>query len=139
MATSNWFVDTSVFLLAAGADHPLQADAKGFLQHSRQTEATLNISVEALQEFSFHRLRRVDRSQALEESEALARSVVLHPFDQDTMLRAFELMRTTPLRGKDAVHAATALLAGFSEIVSCDRDFDHVPGLRRVDPRDAVT
>ena len=43
-------------------------------------------------------------------------------------------MATGPVRGRDAVHAATALLAGFTEIVSADKDLGSVPGLRRLDP-----
>lgn len=31
-------------------------------------------------------------------------------------------------RGHDAVHAATAIVAGFDQIVSVDRDFDGMPG-----------
>jgi predicted nucleic acid-binding protein len=32
------------------------------------------------------------------------------------------------------VHAATALASGFTQIVSCDGDFDGIPGLERLDP-----
>ncbi|GAB96796.1 hypothetical protein KILIM_049_00140 [Kineosphaera limosa NBRC 100340] len=41
-------------------------------------------------------------------------------------------------RGRDAVHAATALAADFSAIVSCDADFDDIPGLRRLEPEEAL-
>jgi len=51
------------------------------------------------------------------------------------ILRAsVRLVADCGLRGRDAVHAATALAAGFHLIVSCDEDFDAVPGLTRVDP-----
>ena len=48
---------------------------------------------------------------------------------------ALDLIDTGTAQGRDAVHAATALRAGFSEIVSLDRDVDGIPGLTRVDPR----
>lgn len=38
---------------------------------------------------------------------------------------------------QDAVHAASALEAGFTEIVSADRDFDGVGGLRCLTPEQA--
>ena len=135
----SWFVDTSVLLLAAGESHPQRTDAIAFLEQARTHRQALHVSVEALQEFTFHRLRRVERDRALEESEALARALVVHAFDGSIMTDALGLMRLTSLRGRDAVHAATALAAGFAFIVSCDRDFDSVPGLRRLEPRDALT
>lgn len=41
-------------------------------------------------------------------------------------------------RGRHAVHAATALARDFSAIVSCDADFDDIPGLGRLEPEAAV-
>lgn len=40
--------------------------------------------------------------------------------------------------GRDAVHAATALTRGIPMVLSPDVGFDHVPGLERVDPTDAL-
>lgn len=39
-------------------------------------------------------------------------------------------MAGSTIRGRDAVHAATALQSGFDLIASTDPDFDEVPGLR---------
>ena len=47
-------------------------------------------------------------------------------------------MARSHVRGRDAVHAATALDAGFDTIVSTDRDFDGIPGLTQRDPRDSA-
>ena len=131
------FVDTSVLLLAAGIDHPLRSDCVGFLQRCQRDLVEVHCSIEAVQEFSFHRLRRVGRQQALRETEALVRAVVTHPFDDEVLARALQLMAGSTIRGRDAVHAATALRAGFDLIVSTDPDFDEVPGIRRLAPGDA--
>jgi len=37
---------------------------------------------------------------------------------------------------RDATSAAVALNRGFDAILSADRDFDEIPGLERIDPRD---
>lgn len=71
---------------------------------------------------------------AVAEARRLRDMAVVHPFDERVLDKALELIDSTSIRGRDAVHAATAMLAGFDEIVSVDRDFDHVPGLRRVSP-----
>jgi len=52
-----------------------------------------------------------------------------------TVLRgAADLYRSLPIRPRDAIHAAAALEAGEREILSEDRVFDRVSGLRRVWP-----
>ena len=64
---------------------------------------------------------------------------VVHDFDARVLQRALELVGTHErIGGRDAVHAATALVAGIAAIISPDRAFDRVPGLRRIDPADAV-
>ena len=44
------------------------------------------------------------------------------------------LIQQTQVRGRDAVHAATALAYGIDTIASSDPAFDGIPGLRRIDP-----
>ena len=65
--------------------------------------------------------------------------IVWHPVDQEILRRTAALVATGAIGGRDAVHAATALAAGFTEIVSADRDFDRVPGLTRRSPDDLPT
>lgn len=54
--------------------------------------------------------------------------------DVAVLRRAADLYGSVPMRPRDAIHAAAALEAGEEEIVSEDRVFDRVPGLRRVWP-----
>ncbi|MFV0464056.1 MAG: type II toxin-antitoxin system VapC family toxin [Nostocoides sp.] len=132
------FVDTPVFLFAIGADHRFRADCVEFLNRSHTLGIDLHTSIEAVQEFTFHRMRRAPGELALRETQALMGTVVIHPFDKAVLARAHHLLSSTQLRGRDSVHAATALEAGFEIIVSTDADFDEVPGLRRVSPADAA-
>jgi predicted nucleic acid-binding protein len=62
---------------------------------------------------------------------------VLHPFNADVLGAAIDLVDAGPIGGRDAVHAATALGAGFTQIVTTDVAFDSVSGLTRLDPRQA--
>ena len=59
-----------------------------------------------------------------------------HPFDQHVLDLALTLIERQGVGGRDAVHAATALLHGIPEIVSPDSDFDGIEGLMRLDPRE---
>ena len=47
---------------------------------------------------------------------------------------ALELVVMFPIRGRDAVHVATALAIGLPAVVTSDQVFDQIPGLRRLDP-----
>lgn len=128
------FIDSTVYLHALGRDHPSRASCLALVGFSERGELDLHASVEMVQEVTFHTMRRDDATHAADMGSALMDAVTLHPFDADVLARSLELVRTGAVRGRDAVHAATALRAGFDAIVTTDRDFDGIPGLRRIDP-----
>lgn len=134
MTVAPVFLDPSVLLLAVGGDHPLRAACREVLAGGGDGRLRLHLSVEGGQEFLFHRLRRVGRERAIREFDHVERLVVWHPFDLDILRASRDLVSRGHARGRDAVHAATALAAGFGAIVSTDGDFDGIPGLVRLDP-----
>lgn len=135
--TRRLFVDTAVLLYAVGGAHEHRAPCRAVLASAASGDVELHASVELLQEFLFHRLRRTDRATAVQSARDVRQSLVLHPFDAtvaDTMLT---LVAGSSIGGRDAVHAATALDAGFTEIVSTDSDLDGIVGLTRLSPAQA--
>lgn len=136
MVRARHLLDASTLLLAAGEEHPLRAVCQDWLTAAAEGRIQLEASVEAGQEYLFHRMRRVGAAQAVREFEALDVLMVWHRFDEDILRRSVALTGSGTIGGRDAVHAATALVAGFTEIVSADRDFDAVPGLTRRSPDD---
>ncbi len=135
MTTPIW-VDTSILAYAAGGTHPLREPCRRLVAAAAARTVELHASVEMVQELLFHRMRRVGRAEAVAQARFAAELCVLHPFDGVVLGRALELVAVSDLGGRDAVHAASALAGGFTEIVSADRDFDVAPGLARIDPRD---
>ncbi|WP_447924479.1 type II toxin-antitoxin system VapC family toxin [Georgenia muralis] len=131
------FLDTSVLLLAVGGDHPERSTCRDIVTAIHAGQIDAHASVEAVQEYVHHRRRRSART-AVQEAVSLRRMLTLHAFDEDVLDDALTLMATSAVRGRDAVHAATALRHRFDEIVSADRDFDNVQGLTRVDPAEAL-
>lgn len=132
--TRRLFVDTAPLLYAVGGAHPLRAPCRALLAASAEGRVELHASVEVVQEFLFHRLRRDDRARAVAAARAVREVLVLHPFDASVVSAMVDLVETSGVGGRDAVHAATALAAGFEEIVSTDPDLDAVPGLGRLAP-----
>ncbi|RHA42301.1 PIN domain-containing protein [Cellulomonas rhizosphaerae] len=132
------FVDTAVLAYAVGGAHEQREPCRQILAAAGRGEIELHASVEAVQEFLFHRMRRSDRESAVQQAQDVMSLVVLHDFDRDVLAGAVRLVGSGALAGRDAVHAASAAVAGFSAIVTPDRDFDGLVDLVRVDPADAV-
>lgn len=62
------------------------------------------------------------------------------PVTHAVMRRMPYLIEQHPaLAARDLVHVATCLEQGIAEIVSSDRGFETVPGIRRLDPARAAT
>lgn len=133
---TSYFVDTSVLAYALGDRHPQRAASRHVVERATSGEILLHASVEMVQELLHHRLRRTDRTAALRQARAAADLCILHAFDEAVLSRALELVASSPTRGRDAVHAATALLHDVPTMLSSDTDFDTVPGLTRVSPID---
>jgi predicted nucleic acid-binding protein len=133
--------DTNVAIYARSDDtgSPFRASCRRLLELAAQGAFQAEASVEFVQEFVHVRTRLLgDRLAAAAEAVDLARAFTLHPVEMVDVLRALDLFTAVPgLDALDAVHAATALRHGAEAIVTADRAFDRVPGLRRVDPREA--
>jgi predicted nucleic acid-binding protein len=68
------------------------------------------------------------------EARDVAAIVEVLDFDARVLDRALDFVGSAAgVRGRDAVHAATALVHGIGFIASIDKAFDAVPGLSRID------
>ncbi len=132
------FLDSNVLLHAAGGPHAHREPSRRVLAAVGAGDVQLHLSVEAIQEFVHHRMRRCSTAEAVAAARALRESSILHAFDDDVLGQALSLIELTTIRGRDAVHAATALKAGFTSIVTTDSDFASVPGLRPITPESAL-
>jgi uncharacterized protein len=134
-------LDAAVFIYAVGGEHRLREPCRAVLNQGANGRVVLSASVEAIQEFVHHRLRRTnDRARAANEGIAAAGLCTVLDFTGEILQRSLSLIRDHPtIRGRDAVHAATALLHGIDTIVSPDEAFDGIPGLARVSPEDFAT
>jgi predicted nucleic acid-binding protein len=129
-------VDTSVFAYALGDRHPARAACRRVVELATAGDLELHASVEMVQELLHHRMRRTDRAAALRQARAAGELCILHPFDDVVLRRALELVGSSTMRGRDAVHAATALAQGLTSVLTTDLDFDGITGLVRTDPAD---
>jgi predicted nucleic acid-binding protein len=129
-----FFVDTPVLLYAIGGPHELRDPCRQIVAAAARGRVELHASIEAIQEVLFHRLRRTNRRDAVAAARDYLDLVVCRPLDAAVMRRSFLLTLAGRIRGRDALHAATALAGGFSAIVTTDSDFSDTSGLSVLTP-----
>lgn len=128
-------VDSSVPIYALGDPGVQRERARAYLTNLASGRDRAYASVEMIQETAHHRLRRTgDRARVAREMRRIIPSFILLNFDREVLDLSLELIDRTGVRGRDAVHAATALAYGIPVVASPDPAFDGVPGIRRLDP-----
>ncbi len=135
------FLDANIFLYAIGGDGPHREPSRAVLEAVGQGQLDGITSSEVLQEILHVRSRRVsvrDGASAVRAAAGLVAAVL--PVSQEDVLEACRFLEThSTLGARDALHAAVMKNAGVSVLVSVDRDFDVLPTLKRVAPKDALT
>lgn len=134
------FLDSNVFMYAAGVSHPHKAPSAELLRRvaAGKVEATTN--TEVFQEI-LHRYRAIGRWDDGCRVFVLARRIVpvVEPVTMDILDDSFRLLGLYPsLMARDGLHAATCLRLGATRMCSYDVDFDVIAGLRRVTPDQAL-
>jgi uncharacterized protein len=129
-------VDTTVLVYASGAEHPLRERCRRLLAAVAEGHLAATTTAAVVQEYLHVRGRRRARRDA---SRLAGRfhgllAPLLAPAEShvDVALGLYESHE--PLDAFDAFLAAAALDAGARALVSADRAFRDVPGLRYVDP-----
>jgi len=129
-------LDSAVPLYASGTDSEQLEPCAAVMVAVASGRLKAFASVEMIREFVFHRLHRTgDRDRSVADGRDLSEVVTILDFDVAVLHGALDLIEQVPsIRGRDAVHAATALVFGPPVVVTPDRAFDDIPGLRRVEP-----
>jgi uncharacterized protein len=129
-------LDSAVALYAFGGPSSYKASCAEVMRRVATDRLEAYASVEMVQEFVHHRLRRTgDHSMAAADGHDLVAMIKLLDFDAAVLELSLDLIgRLGKVRGRDAVHAATALLYGIGTIISPDPAFDGIGGIVRADP-----
>lgn len=95
--------------------------------------------MDIVQELAHQRMRRTgDRADAVRQARAVAGLCRLHAVTPAVEIAALDVLEANPrLAARDATFVALAQAQGIAVILTPDRDFDGLDGLRRVDPSDA--
>ena len=131
------FLDTNILLRHLLGDHPGHSPrATSYILRIERGE----LRVRTADTVVFETVFVLERS--FRQPKPMIRGWVLDVIDlpgvvlpgKRRLRQAFDLYVTHNLPFGDAYHAALMASLGLAEIVSFDRDFDRIPGLRRVEP-----
>ena len=129
-------IDANVFMYAAGTDHPHREPSLEFLRRVADGREEAAVDAEVLQEI-LHRYRALGRWQDGRRVYDLARRIVplILAVGAEHLDAARRLLDEYPgLTARDALHAAVYFAAGAAGLMSYDRHFDAIAGLRRLEP-----
>ncbi len=127
-------VDSNVPMYLIGAPHPHKTDSQRRLESLLSGGERLVTDAEAFQEI-LHRFAAIDRRDAIGPAFEVLSSIVdeVLPVTENDVLRARNVLLATPgLSARDALHVAVMEHGGIGTILSFDRGFDLVPGIRRL-------
>lgn len=128
-------LDTTVLAYAVGEEHPLREPCRRLLAAHADGRIDATTTVEVVQELVHVRARRRDRSDAVALGRQVASAFSLLVTTADDLEAGLALFEALPALGAfDAVLAAVAVRSDAEALVSADRAFADVPGLRWVDP-----
>lgn len=127
-------IDSNVPMYLVGAAHPHKADAQRLLERLAIDNRRLVSDVEVLQEI-LHRYVAIDRRDAIQPAFDALLGVVdqVLPITVETLHSARDIVLGSPaLSARDALHVAVMRQHDIQEILSFDRGFDDIPGIRRL-------
>ena len=130
-------LDTNVLVYALGGPHALQRPSEALLERLREGElpgGTIGaVYLEFLYVFSRRRTRDAAAAAARDYLELLGPPLQIADDDRALAIDLYE--RHARLESVDALLAAVALRGQVAALVTADRSFADVPGLRALDPR----
>jgi predicted nucleic acid-binding protein len=126
------FVDSNIPMYLVGAEHPNKERSRQLLEVAIAARERLVTDAEAFQEI-LHRYVAIGRREAIEPAWNALRRVVdeVYPVALEDVERARDLVLTSRLRARDALHVAVMQRHGSVEILTFDAAFDSMPGIRR--------
>ena len=130
------YLDTNIFLYPLLGNDSKSDLCLAILQKVAAGEIDAGTSALTWDEFYYTLIYKIGKERTHELSKDFLTTPNLIFFDatEEIINRSHELAQQFNLKPRDAIHAATAILNKCDSIVSDDKDFDSVKGLKRVAP-----
>ena len=134
------FIDSNIPMYAHGAEHPLKIPCIEVLARLAKGDILGVTSVEVVQEIVHRYLSLGRRQQAHQVAEDFVTIVpdVLPVTSANMRLVLSYIGQFPTLSTRDLLHVAVMVGNDLATIISVDSDFDRVPLIKRVDPRQLI-
>ena len=133
-------LDANVVIYPNGREHTYRRPCQIIMEQTEIQSGEYAIDAEALQEILYFYSRRGEQDKGIGIVERLlSRLPNIIPIATGEITTAMRLLTETPgLSARDAIHAAVVFEHGLEGIVSADRVFERIAGIRRYDPIDVA-
>lgn len=131
------FIDSNVFMYAAGASHENKTPSLLFLHRVAAKKIESCTNTEVLQEV-LHRYRHINRWDDGKNVYHLIKKIVpiIIPLELPILDSSYDLLEQYgAIYARDAIHAATCIIHNINTIISYDRDFDSIEHIDRQEPQ----
>lgn len=133
-------LDVNVVMYAAGTDHHYKQACAWLMLEVAAGRVKAAIDTETIQEILYRYMKTQQWRVGVDMSRNLIDAVtVVLPIRLADMLLCMQLCESYGPRGlsaRDLIHVAVMQNNGLDTIISTDRDFDRIEGIRRLDPFD---
>jgi uncharacterized protein len=130
------FVDTNIPVYAAGGEDPHKKPCIAIMAELARHPGAGISNAEVLQEILFVYLRRREPLKAAAVIDAFDEALDwrIQAVTREDVLTAARMAAAPSLQARDRIHLAVMARLGVTTIISADRGFDRVSGIRRLDP-----
>jgi predicted nucleic acid-binding protein len=135
---SEYFLDTNIFMYAAGKPHEFKEPCVAILSKVQSGELNAAIDTEVFQEilYRYHHINLSDKGVDLAwnmmdivfEVLPITKKVI------EISLYFYQQYQNKGISPRDIIHVATMTQNGIEKIVSVDRHFDLIEEVQRIDP-----
>jgi predicted nucleic acid-binding protein len=131
-------IDANVLMYVVGAEHPYKRPSIAVLAKQQSGELEANINAEILQEIlHYYHIRDRTKEGFRLFDDLVVKFPAPFPILGTTARLAREILGNNPtLQSRDAIHAAVVFEHNLEGIISADRAFDGIAGLKRFDPKE---
>ena len=132
------FIDTNIVIYAAGAESEYKNPSLKLLKRIAGGELEACSDTEVLQEILYRHwhLKDYEKGIRLCDETVIIIPQILSITREDLVTAVGLLTRTGfKIQPRDAIHAAVMLNNGIETILSYDRHFDLIPGIKRLEPK----
>lgn len=132
-------LDANIPMYAAGREHPYKGSCVWVMTEIAEGRIQAAIDTEIIQEILYRygaiKHPQVGISMAKRLLEIVPMIYPILPADARLAVGLFERYSAQKVQARDVLHAAVMLNNGLRDILSTDTHFDHIKGIRRLDPQ----